>query len=196
MSQSSPHSRTDLQALPATCWQELAAATEDPAHPWRTPAVATLSGQGAAVRTVVLRETRADHRVLSLHTDARSAKAGELAQAPRLSWLFWNAATREQLRCRGKVTLHQDDEVARAHWEPLTSASRSNYLNVDAPGTTISDPQVATARRDDEATAFSRFLVVCCVVDHMDWLRLDRAGHLRARLDWTGDDWNAAWIAP
>ncbi|MEE4173757.1 MAG: pyridoxamine 5'-phosphate oxidase family protein [Xanthomonadales bacterium] len=185
-----------LDSLATTCWQRLTAATDDHTDPWRTPAIATRSGNGAAVRTVVLRETQTAQRALSLHTDARSAKAGELAQAPQLSWLFWDAVAREQLRCQGRVTLHLADEVAETHWAQLTAGSRSNYRHHDAPATAISDPQTAAARRDDENTAYGRFLVVRCVVERMDWLHLDREGHRRARLIWTGDHWDAGWVAP
>lgn len=178
------------------CWRGLAEAVDDRSHPWRTPAVASRSGTGAALRTVVLRAADADRRELFLHTDARSAKAAELAQTPHLSWLFWDPGRKEQLRCGGPVTRHLGDSLAETHWGSLPALSRVNYRHADAPGTPLDEPGLDPSLLDDDETALTRFLVIRCEVRDMDWLRLDSPGHLRARLTWSASRWHVAWTAP
>ena len=53
-----PH-LTDLEAIRAEVWRQLAQATEDKQHAWRTPVLATVNGHLADARTVVLREVDA-----------------------------------------------------------------------------------------------------------------------------------------
>lgn len=185
-----------LEALTRHCWRRLTRAVDDRSDPWRTPAVSTRSESGAALRTVVLRAASGDARELLLHTDARSAKAGELAECPWLSWLFWDDQHREQLRCEGPATLHRDDGLAEAHWRALPAASRANYRQPEAPGTPLGERDPRPGEQDDDATAFARFLVVRCRIELMDWLRLDPTGHHRARIAWAAPRWKAVWVAP
>jgi pyridoxine/pyridoxamine 5'-phosphate oxidase len=191
-----PTQITSLDALAAHCWQRLARALEQRSDPWRTPAIATLSGTEAALRTVVLRAVNTESRELMLHTDARSAKAGELLATPRLAWLFWDSDSKEQLRCSGTTSLHVEDTVAEAHWHDLPTTSRANYRQSSAPGTPVGGRSSLPLARDDDQAAFSRFLVVRCQLETMDWLQLHPEGHRRARLTWSAPRWRASWVAP
>jgi hypothetical protein len=185
-----------LDALAEHCWRRLATATGDRSDPWRTPAIGTRSDPGVALRTVVLRSAEPESRALLLHTDARSAKAGELIRSPHLSWLFWDTQSQEQLRCEGQTTLHREDPLAEAQWRCLPTTSRANYRQPEAPGTPVDGRAAHPTHGDDDETAFHRFLVVRCQVENMDWLRLDRGGHHRAHLSWSAPQWRASWVAP
>ena len=168
----------------------------DRSNPWRTPAIGTRSESGTALRTVVLRAAETESRTLLLHTDARSAKAAELARSPRLSWLFWDAQRQEQLRCEGSVTLHLEDALAETQWRCLPTTSRANYRQPEAPGTPVRGRVAHPPHGDDDQAAFRRFLVVRGQVEAMDWLQLDRGGHHRAHLSWSMPQWRASWVAP
>jgi hypothetical protein len=185
-----------LDALAEHCWRRLAEAVDDRADPWRTPAIGTRSETGVALRTVVLRSAETASRALLLHTDVRSAKAGELLRSPRLSWLFWDSRSQEQLRCEGPATLHREDPLAEAQWRNLPTTSRANYRQPAAPGTAVDGRTAYPDDGDDDESAFLRFLVVRCRVETMDWLRLHRDGHHRARLSWSARRWHAGWVAP
>ena len=185
-----------LDHLAEHCWRRLAGAVEDRQHPWRTPVVGTRSGSGAALRTVVLRAANVERRELILHTDARSAKAAELTRAPWVSWLFWDSRDKEQLRCEGPASLHRNDSLAAAQWRDLPTTSRANYRQPDPPGTPVDGRATLPSHGDTDDSAFARFLVVRCEVESLDWLRLDRSGHRRARLAWSTPRWQAAWVAP
>ena len=185
-----------LDALPEHCWRRLTRAVDDRSDPWRTPAVGTRSETGASLRTVVLRSVSSDLRELLLHTDARSTKAGELDRTPWLSWLFWDPNDQEQLRCEGAVTLHREDALAASQWRDLPAHSRANYRMPDTPGTPLDEATARTPRMDDDDSAFTRFLVVRCQVETLDWLLLDRRGHRRARMSWSAPRWHADWVAP
>lgn len=185
-----------LDDLAGHCWQRLTAATRERSDPWRTPAIGTQSAPGVALRTVVLRAVNADNRELFLHTDARSAKARELAEAPWLAWLFWDPGSKEQLRACGGTSLHLGDDVAEAHWRDLPATSRANYRQVEAPGTPLGGRAALPRDSDDDEAAFSRFLVVRCRIETMDWLHLHAEGHHRAHLTWSAPHWRADWVAP
>ena len=185
-----------IDRLAKHCWERLAGAVRDREHPWRTPAIASQSVDGAALRTVVLRAVDAPDRELFLHTDARSAKAAQLARTPALSWLFWDPACQEQLRCNGDVSLHRGDAVADLHWRRLPRASRAAYGQSIAPGTPLDEPGAVRPASGGPEEACRHFLVVRCQVREMDWLRLDRNGHHRAQLRWSSSAWDATWVAP
>jgi len=69
--------------LAARLWKELARATQDRHHDWRTPVLATqgVAGSGPQARTVVLRRAEAATWTLRVYTDARSPKCSELIAA-------------------------------------------------------------------------------------------------------------------
>ena len=86
-------------------WQELARATQDRHHAWRTPVLATLGVDGAPqARTVVLRHADAGQAVLHIYTDSRSPKVAELDAAPQVSLVFWSKRLSWQLRVRVSTT--------------------------------------------------------------------------------------------
>jgi len=180
------------QQLFAHCWDRLCAAVGERDNPWRTPALASTSSDGPEVRTVVLRAALQDTAGLEFHTDCRSPKAWQLNACPEVAWLFWDSSTREQLRCRGPVEMHQGDAAAMAAWKQLHRSSRTPYLQPTEPGETWEETDLTL---DDEA-AFKNFLLVRCTVRHMDWLRLDKEQHLRVEICLTDTGWVTRRIAP
>lgn len=182
----------ELNTLARRCWLELARGARHADHPWHTPVVATATERGPSARTVVLREADADRRALVLHTDRRSGKADELARDDRLAWVFWDPHKRVQLRCRGAVSRHVGDAVARAAWSQLDRHGRGLYESPLAPGSALGEDPPSRERED----GFTHFMVLVCTVEQIDWLALDRDRHRRALIHWRGDDWLAEPIVP
>jgi len=75
--------RTPLQTpheIREQIWRELARASQDRHHAWRTPVLATVGGGGFAnARVVLLREVDVAHQTLRVYTDARSPKVREIS---------------------------------------------------------------------------------------------------------------------
>jgi hypothetical protein len=183
-----------LEALPGLVWALLREGVEFRRSPWRTPALATLSGSGEPdLRTVVLRDAAPLHRLLCCHTDWRSPKRVQMARHERVSWLFYDAERGLQLRARGCAVLHRGDDVARRHWQGSQRSSRMCYAAPEAPGDAVSAPPPAP---EDPDGGWGNFTVVRCTVDALDFLHLQAGGHRRALLLWEGDAWRPRWVAP
>lgn len=163
--------------------------------PFRTPTLATLGLDGApALRTVVLRGFEATPRLLHIHTDRRSAKAAEIAAAPRVALHGYDPALRLQLRLAGQATLHDDDAVADAGWAASPPATRMTYAAAAIPGSVVAAPPRMPG---DTEAGRCHFTTILLRFDRIDWLLLDPAGHARACFNWTEDGaMTATWIAP
>ncbi len=181
-----------LAALLEDTWRGLVRAAADRRHPWRTPVLATVAADGSPnARTVVLRAVDPPTRTLRLHTDGRSAKAGELARDPRVALVFWDPRSRVQLRLRGCAELlHEGPEHAHA-WATTPPAARRDYATTLPPGTPI-----ATREEIAHGDGAANFAVILVRVMTIDRLSLAAEGHLRAVFAWEGDEPRATWLVP
>jgi pyridoxamine 5'-phosphate oxidase len=161
---------------------------------FRTPSLATVDATGAPrQRIVVLRGFDGAARMVRVHTDRRSAKAGELARDPRVCLLGYDAGARVQIRLTGRATLHRSDGVADAAWRDSQPSSRRCYAAADAPGASVRSPPAAP---DDADAGRANFLVLLLCFDQLEWLWLAAEGHRRALFGWRGDAMDATWLAP
>ncbi len=193
--------RASLDELPPEevwqdTWRRLARATRDRLHAFRHPVVATCSPEcGVRARTVVLRQAEPQAARLMLHTDQRSGKLRALASDPSLSWCFYDARQRVQVRAETRASVHVGDAVARAAWERQGRGARALYAVEPAPATRLAVGE-APVFDAGEAVAFERFAVVACSVLELDWLHLGRSGHRRIRFEPGDDGWQGSCIVP
>jgi hypothetical protein len=172
----------------------IARGVDDRGSGFRTPALATVDEAGAPQqRIVVLRAFDPLARAVSVHTDKRSAKAGEIAREPRIGLLFYDAGARVQARLTGRASLHSSGDVADTAWRGSHKGSRLSYAAVDAPGAVV--PAPPDPPNDVEAGRMN-FMVILLEFDRLDWLWLAPSGHIRALFTWRGEDMDAAWLAP
>lgn len=171
-------------------WQELARASHDRHHAWRTPVLATVGRDGLAnARVVVLREVDVAHQTLRVYTDARSHKVRELLQEPQALFVFWSDRLNWQLRVRVAIAVETAGPGVQARWQRVRqSASAADYLGPVAPGDALEAAQGEPAAADDE----HHFALLGAQVLEIDWLELSRDGHRRASL--RADSWQ--WLAP
>lgn len=195
-----------LADILARTWSELARGASDRRHAFHVPTLATSALDGAPVaRSVVLRAVDGTFGVLRCHTDARSAKAAELARDPRVAWHFYASDLQVQVRARGMAAVHRTGPIADGAWAASALSSRRCYLAPRAPGA-VSDvaspnlPESLRGRRPtEEETVAGRvnFAVVETRVDLLDWLWLASDGHRRARFARGADGrWSGCWLEP
>ena len=166
---------------------------------FHTPMVATVSEDGSpALRTVVLRAADADKRTLRFHTDARSAKFGELWAAPRVALGFYDPVTKVQLRVDGTATLHTYDALGLDAWRGTRPMSRACYRILPAPGSKIGDPRRVEAVEGEghSDAGADNFAAVLVAVDRLEWLYLAARGHRRARFTWDEESMEVVWLVP
>lgn len=189
----------DLHALQSDLFALLARAVKDRRSPMHTPVIATQGLDGfIKARVVVLRAFDSAALTLRFHTDRRSAKVKELAANPHLSFAFYDAGARVQIRVEGTANVHQQDAIADAAWTASLRMSRICYGVVPGPGQALAGPDdfVLPSENDQIAAGRDNFCAVLCTMDRIEYLFLRHEGHRRARFARQGDGWMADWLAP
>jgi pyridoxamine 5'-phosphate oxidase len=176
-----------LAAIEEAVWQQLGACVGDKSHPWRTPVLATLDGERADARTVVLREIDARQKQLLIYTDERAGKVKQLLTRPHGALVMWSPALSWQLRCRVRLSLEMSGLAASSRWARIRlSPAAQDYLSPLPPGTTL------PAHPAHDPVARDYFAVIDATIESLDWLELHRDGHRRAIFD----DQGARWVQP
>ena len=175
-------------------WQELARAAHDKHHEWRTPVLATVDGEAADARTVVLREVDTPSSTLMIFSDARAAKLAQLQAHPVGTLVMWSQRLTWQLRLRVQLSAHTDGLVVASRWARLKlSPAAHDYLSPLPPGLALASPDVkAPPAAAAPAADRGHFALLQARVLSADWLELHRGGHRRARFD----DEGARWLVP
>jgi pyridoxamine 5'-phosphate oxidase len=182
------HSATPLASIEAEVWAELERASADKAHPWRTPVLATVAGDAADARTVVLREIDLRARQLLLYSDERAGKVVQLLKHPNGTLVMWSPKLGWQLRCRVRLALEMSGLAASSRWARIKlSPAAQDYLSPLPPGTPLPDAAPVHAAVDREY-----FSIISAEVISVDWLELRAEGHRRALFDENG----ARWVQP
>ena len=193
-----------LDEIVDSIWSLLERGASDRREPFHCPALATAGRSGPSVRTVILRKVFRADRVLLAHSDRRAGKITEVGAEPRVTWVFYDARRKVQVRASGPASVHTDDDLAQRQWAASMVWSRRGYASLapgtplDAPGSGL-PPELAADDPDlaDAEAGRANFAVLRCTVEALDWLYLDARGHRRAEFRWTGDGgWASTWVVP
>ena len=176
-----------LAQIHQACWQELAQASQQRSHGLRLMGLATVDGDAADLRTVVLREVDVAHRQLMFFTDARSPKVAQMRAHPVATLMAWSAALTWQLRLRVVLDVATDGLTVTSRWARLKlSPAAQDYLSPLPPGAPLAGQPPERATRE-------HFAVVTAQVTGLDWLELHDHGHRRACFDAAGQ---GIWVTP
>lgn len=186
-----------LSHLRSWVWRELADAASSSRHGWNQTSLTTISIDGPTSRMVVLRRADSTARILECHTDRRAAKVGQIAEDPRVAWMFWDPSSRIQLRLAATATVLVDGPEVREAWNAVPVPSRAAYLSLATPGATVTtEHSPSTADRHEDAAGSERgrdhFCVVRTTVHSGEALYLRRGGHVRFAFD----DERSFWLVP
>lgn len=183
-----------LAATLARAWTLLARAAGDPRHPARVAQFATRGADGAPrLRSVILRGADADARTVRLHTDRRSVKVSEIAADARAALLVWDPRSRVQLRLAGRAEVITAGPAWQAAWDATPEAARRDYAAPLPPGTPVATPPAPGGPATDPS---AQFALVILAIEALDWLRLGREGHRRARFTLSSEPAQATWLVP
>jgi len=183
-----------LADIEAAVWRELAQAVRDKQHAWRVAVLATVEGQGADARSVVLRDLDATSRTLLMYTDARSPKAVQLATNPLGTLVLWSGALGWQLRLRVALVLETSGLRVSSRWARLKlTPAAQDYLSPLPPGAVIGSGVGADVDHiTPERQSREHFAVLAAQVRSVDWLELHPEGHRRALFSAAG----GVWVTP
>ena len=196
-----------LESAEADIWSRLSRAAVDRRSPWHTPALATVSADGApSVRVLVLREVARAARRLRLHTDLRSAKTAEIAAEPRVGLLFYDRGAKLQLRACGTASVAPRGTTADAAWAATGPFARRCYTAPVAPGTPAPGPVSglpATLEHreptlEESESGRPHFAVILVELTRLEFLHLAVTGHRRGAFAWdaAAGQWTAGWLVP
>lgn len=200
----------DLDALAGHIARKLENAYADRGAAWRIPVFASGGIDGPEARSVVLRAVRDGGWLLQIHTDLRSAKIAAIASDPRVEMCFWDPASSEQLRCRGRAMQVSDADRVERIWRDLPVGSRLPYLfggddlaspgqPIDHPSNALPNGSAADGRLSKEETEIGRdvFAVIEVQVRSWDWLHIIGSGQRRARFETDADGAvSGSWLVP
>ena len=151
--------------------------------------LATVDGDVADARTVVLREVDSHRRSLRIYSDERAGKVAQLRRRPNAMLVMWSGEIGWQLRCRVHLTLEKPGPVVSCAWARIKSTpAAQDYLSPLPPGS----PLTAADVPGHAAVTQDHFAVIDAAVQAIDWLELHADGHRRAIFDAAG----ARWVQP
>lgn len=194
----------DFAAILDDIWKRLGRGAADRRSAFHTPAVGSTDAQGSVQqRVMVLRKVDRATATLRFHTDVRSAKVSQMADA-RVAVLGYDAGAKVQIRAEGTAALLTEGPDVEAAWAATTPSGRRSYLTILAPGT-VSDvpssglPDAIAVRMptlDETLPGRANFGLLVVTLDRLEWLHLAHEGHRRAAFRCEGDDWRGAWLIP
>ena len=154
------------QQLHQHIWAMIIAGCADPANDLHWPMLAstTVASEHVAaepnVRTVVLRAASEEGRWLECHSAMQTGKIAELQAQPIAMMAFNDRPSRQQLRLKGEVSIHNNDAHAKQIWATLSARQHPEYGSIE------------------------QFAVLRLHVQSIDWLRLGKTRHDRIRLEY------------
>jgi pyridoxamine 5'-phosphate oxidase len=195
---------SNLEDILQDCWHRLINGAVSAKHPFHCPAIATINGDFPEIRTVVLRKALQAERTLIFHTDYRSPKINQIKINNRISWLFYDAKSRIQLRIKTLSAIHHEDELSVKRWNDSKLESKKCYLVQPAPSTISDFPtdglpehlNLSDLSEDIVAIGKENFTVVKNLVTEIDWLFLNHDGHSRAKFIFGENNVEKYWMIP
>ena len=165
------------------------------------------------LRTVVVRKALPTEKQIWLHSDIRAAKIQQIKNNPSVSWLFYDAKKRMQIRLKAKATIHANDEISETQWRKTPTMSRRCYITLAAPGSPHDEPtsgleptfEARDPTPEESEIGQPNFAVVITQIESLEWLYLHHSGHRRAFFQYNtapseflrkGVLLNASWLIP
>lgn len=186
-------SQNSLPEIWTTLSHELHRGALDSKHPFRYVTLATCGGDTPEQRMVVLRKV---DEALNFYffTDSRTAKVKQIQQNPQAEFLVYHSGKRTQIRVKGRLQIHQQDDLSEEMWKRVQGDARKAYNSTLAPGSEIEDPDLAydwPAELDDRYFAVLKF-----IPEAIEALQLNGLTHVRVSFLKSGADWNGDWLVP
>jgi pyridoxamine 5'-phosphate oxidase len=194
-----------LNSLEKDIWNRLLNGALRYKDPFHNPVVANINDKVVSMRTVVLRNVYPQEKQLAFHTDIRSGKWNQIQNKNNISWVFYDAQARLQIRLAGIATLHQDDSIADEAWAASNLNRRKIYLGENGPSVKVPLPtsglpasfEIKDPSIEESIAGRKNFGAVVTTVNWMDWVWLNSKGHRRAGFTYNLDgSFYADWLIP
>jgi general stress protein 26 len=182
----------NLNEVLLTIWQQFTQAENDKKHPFRFGTLGTVNKNGANMRTVVIRKVLKAENELWLYTDIRTPKVQEIECNSAISWHFYHQNQQTQIRLYGTAKIIHNQAINHRIWNELPNYGKTDYLTKSAPGSIKDETNTEHISTNDA----QYFCIIKTKIDSIDWLQLNRNGHLRAGFDFINQEWIGKWLIP
>jgi len=162
-------------------------------HPFKNVVLSTIESERPSSRWVVFRKLT-DGESFLVFTDSRSDKVDQLEKNPNCSLLFYHNRQGLQIRVKGKVKIHEENEMTEKYWPGVKGSSAKNYTTVLAPGTEIASTEEGYKWENNPDG--SHFTILEIIPNDMEVLQLGRDGHIRAGFRRIKDCWKGSFLVP
>lgn len=194
----------NLEEVLQDCWHRLLNGAIIPKHPFHTASIASIHNGLPEMRTVVLRKVLPPQKTLLFYTDYRSPKLDQIKLNNNISWLFYDAKSKLQIRLKTEATIHHQEEMTWKRWLDAKPVSRKCYLVQPAPSTKVNYPmdglpdelQQLPLTEESLLPGYENFAVISNRVTEIDWLLLQHSGHRRAQFILREKEWAMNWVIP
>ena len=189
---------SSIESLVEDLWSRIQNGLNGRWPPWALPMLATHSREGPRARVLALRSIDPGERRFVFHTDARSAKIGELESDSRVSLVFWDPHDVIEARFSGIATLHCADDIAADAWQNVSPLRRLASSITLPPAASLARTSRfdSLAAIEDNDVAFRHFTVVHVTVTDLDWLWLGPGDMRRAMIRWADGECSGTWVVP
>lgn len=194
----------NIEEILQDCWHLLINGANSSRHPFHSPSVATINSGSPEIRTIILRKAIPEEKTLIFYTDYRSPKVSQIKLNNQISWLFYDAKSRIQLRIKTDATIYYKDEISLKSWNDLRLESRKCYLVHPATSKMSITPtdglpehfNCSSLTEESVAHAYENFAVIRNIVKEIDWLFLKHDGHRRAQFIIHEHEVEKHWLIP
>lgn len=194
----------NLEEVLQDCWHRLLKGAIVPKHPFHTASIATIHNGLPEIRTVVLRKVLPLEKKLIFYTDYRSPKIDQIKLNNNISWIFYDAKSKLQMRIKTEATIHHQEEMTWKRWLDAKPESRKCYLVQPAPSSKVTSPMDGLAdelhqlplTEESLLPGFENFAVISNRVTEIDWLLLQHSGHRRAQFILGEKEMVMDWVIP
>ncbi|XLS30332.1 pyridoxamine 5'-phosphate oxidase family protein [Flavobacteriaceae bacterium M23B6Z8] len=180
-----------MDVLFASIIKDLKGAVKHKKHAFRYFTLATADKDGVPrLRTVVLREVD-DQFTITIYTDRRSEKINHIEDNRKVSMLFFDSSRLLQITIKATAFRVTNDRELHDIWEKIPPKSRKDYTTETAPGEAIKNPDEVDYLDQDHF-----FTALRLIPEEVEYLKLKRPVHIRARFTKEEDDWKGTYLVP
>ena len=186
-------SQNSLPEIWSTLSHELHRGWLDSKHPFRYVTLATRGEDAPEQRMVVLRKIDKDLNFY-FFTDSRTAKVSQIKENPQAEFLVYHPGKRTQIRVKGILQIHQQNELSQEMWKRVQGDAQKAYNSTLSPGAEITNPELAYDWPTELDDRF--FVVLQFIPETVEALQLNGLTHLRVSFSKMGEDWEGHWLVP
>lgn len=168
-------------------FEELENGLKKPKHPFRYVCLSTIKDNAPVQRMVVLRKK--EKNTLTFYTDIRTPKVQQLKVNPNSSVLLYDNNKMLQIQLLGKIEMVET--YPSSIWDSISPKAKKDYTSSLAPGSLIASPIDVEYDKKNVNFCMLKF-----TFNKIDYLKISKPHHIRAKFSFTNSNWEGTYLVP